>query len=72
VNILYYDDSLPKENLFKIIQHVQDQTGYDLVVVPKNYELILDCPAERLLEVRAKIDKALAAQAVVAGKKESC
>ena len=67
MNILYYDDSLPKENLLKLVHHVQDKIGYDLVVVPKNFELVLDCPAERLLEIRDMIDKALKEK-----QKESC
>lgn len=67
MNILYYDDSLPRENLLKLVHHVQDKIGYDLVVVPKNFELVLDCPAERLLEIRDMIDKALEEK-----QKESC
>lgn len=67
MNILYYDDSLPRENLLKLVHHVQDKIGYDLVVVPKNFELVLDCPAERLLEIRGMIDKALEEK-----QKESC
>ena len=42
--------------LFKAIQ---DKVGSDLIAVPKNFELVLDCPADRLLEIRDMIDKAL-------------
>lgn len=59
MNILYYDDSLPKENLLKLVHHVQDKIGYDLVVVPKNFELFLDVSEKQLLAVRDMIDKAL-------------
>lgn len=67
MNILYYDDSLPKENLMKLFRAIQDKVGSDLIAVPKNFELVLDCPAERLLEIRDMIDKALEEK-----QKESC
>ena len=67
MNILYYDDSLPKENLMKLVKAIQDKVGFDLIVVPKNFELILDCPADRLLDIRDMIDKALEEK-----QKESC
>ena len=50
--------------LFKAIQ---DKVGSDLIAVPKNFELVLDCPADRLLEIRDMIDKALEEK-----QKESC
>jgi hypothetical protein len=67
MNILYYDDSLPKENLMMLVKAIQDKVGFDLIAVPKNFELVLDCPVERLLEVRDMIDKALEEK-----QKESC
>lgn len=67
MNILYYDDSLPKESLVKLFKVIQDKVGPDLIAVPKNFELILDCPAEHLLEIRNMIDKALKEK-----QKESC
>ena len=67
MNILYFDDSLPKENLMKLFKMIQDKVGFDLIAVPKNFELVLDCPAECLLEIRAMIDKALEEK-----QKESC
>ena len=67
MNILYYDDSLPAENLMKLFKVIQNKVGVDLIAVPKNFELVLDCPAERLLEIRDMIDKALEEK-----QKESC
>lgn len=67
MNILYYDDSLPKDNLMMLFKAIQDKVGPDLIAIPKNFELILDCPAERLLEIRDMIDKALEEK-----QKESC
>jgi hypothetical protein len=67
MNILYYDDSLPRENLMKLVRAVQDKVGSDLIVIPKNFELILDCPADRLLDIRDMIDRALEEK-----QKESC
>lgn len=67
MNILYYDDSLPKDNLMTLIRAIQDKVGFNLIAVPKNFELVLDCPAERLLEIRDMIDKALEEK-----QKESC
>jgi hypothetical protein len=67
MNILYYDDSLPREDLMKLVRAVQDKVGSDLIVIPKNFELILDCPADRLLDIRDMIDRALEEK-----QKESC
>ena len=67
MNILYCDDSMPKENLMKLVRAVQDKVGSDLIVIPKNFELILDCPADHLLDIRDMIDRALEEK-----QKESC
>lgn len=67
MNILYYDDSLPKENLMKLFKVIKNKVGADLIAVPKSFELVLDCPAERLLKIRDMIDKALEEK-----QKESC
>lgn len=67
MNILYYDDSLPKDNLMMLFKAIQDKVGPDLIAIPKNVELVLDCPTERLLEIRDMINKALEEK-----QKESC
>ena len=51
MNILYYDDSLPRDNLIMLFKAIQDKVGSDLIAIPKNFELVLDCPAEHLLEI---------------------
>ena len=59
MNILYYDQSAPKDKLFEAVKILREILASELIVLPKNYELILDCPLSRLLEIRGLLDKAI-------------
>lgn len=59
MNILYYDTTVPYEDLFKIVKQTKKVIGEDLIVLPKSFELLTDCSEETLLGVRDLIDKAL-------------
>ena len=59
MNILYYDTTVPYENLFKIVKQTKEVIGEDLIVLPKSFELLTDCSEKTLLDARDLIDKAL-------------
>lgn len=59
MNILYYDTSAPLDKLFEATQNLRDLLGPELIVLPKDYELILDCPLERLETIRDLLTKAI-------------
>lgn len=67
MNILYYDLSAPKDKLFEAVKMLREILGSELIALPKDYELILDCPLERLETIRDLLNKA-----IIEKQKKSC
>ena len=59
MTILYYDESHPKEELDKIAKGVREVTQDTVIVLPKNYDILLDCSIDQLLTARSIIDTAI-------------
>ena len=59
MTILYYDESQPKEELDKIAKGVREVTQDTVIVLPKNYDILLDCSIDQLLTARSIIDTAI-------------
>lgn len=59
MTILYYDESQPKEELYKIAKGVREVTQDTVIVLPKNYDILLDCSIDQLLTARSIIDTAI-------------
>lgn len=59
MTILYYDESQPKEELYKIVKGVREVTQDTVIVLPKNYDILLDCSIDQLLTARSIIDTAI-------------
>lgn len=59
MTILYYDESQPKEELYKIAKGVREVTQDTVIVLPKNYDILLDCSIDQLLTIRSVIDTAI-------------
>ena len=60
MTILYYDDSKPKEELYKIVKGVREVTQDEVLVLPKNFDILLDCSLDQLVSVKGIIDTAIA------------
>ena len=60
MTILYYDESQPKEELYKIVKGVREVTQDEVIVLPKNFDILLDCSLDQLVSVKGIIDTAIA------------
>lgn len=60
MTILYYDKSQPKEELYKIVKGVREVTQDEVIVLPKNFDILLDCSLDQLVSVKSIIDTAIA------------
>ena len=58
ISIIYYDESVPKEQLHSMCNQIRKAMGEDarVLVLPKNFDVLLDCSLDQLLQVRAMID----------------
>lgn len=60
MTILYYDESQPKEELYKIVKGVREVTQDKVIALPKNFDILLDCSLDQLMSVKGIIDTAIA------------
>ena len=60
MTILYYDESQPKEELYKIVKGVGEVTQDKVIALPKNFDILLDCSLDQLVSVKGIIDTAIA------------
>ena len=60
MTILYYDESQSKEELQKIAEGVREVTQDGVIVLPKNFDILLDCSLDQLISVKGIIDAAIA------------
>lgn len=60
MTILYYDESQPKEELYKIAKSVREVTQDEVIALPKNFDILLDCSLDQLISVKGIIDTAIA------------
>ena len=59
MTILYYDESQPKEELYKILNDVREVTQDEVIALPKNFDILLDCSLDQLVSVKGIIDTAI-------------
>lgn len=60
MTILYYDESQPKEELYKIVKGVREVTQDKVIALPKNFDILLDCSLDQLVSVKNIVDTAIA------------
>ena len=60
MTILYYDETKPKEELYKILKSIKEVTQDDVIALPKNFDILLDCSLDQLISVKGIIDTAIA------------
>ena len=59
MTILYYDETKPKEELYKILEGVREVTRDKVIALPKNFNVLLDCSLDQLVSVKGIIDTAI-------------
>lgn len=60
MTVLYYEESQPKEDLYKIVKGVKEITQDKVIALPKNFDILLDCSLDQLVSVKGIIDTAIA------------
>ena len=60
MTILYYDDTHSKEQLYDIVKNIREVTKGEVIVLPKNFDILLDCSLDQLVSVKGIIDTAVA------------
>ena len=60
MTVLYYDDQTPKEQLYKMVQGIKEVIKDEVIVLPKNFDILLDCSLDQLVSVKGIIDTAIA------------
>ena len=60
MTVLYYDESQPKEELYKIVKGIREITQDEVIALPKNFDILLDCSLDQLASVKGIIDTAIA------------
>lgn len=56
MTILYYDERTPKKELYDIAELLRKVVGKEILVLPKNFDILLDCSIDQLIQVRAMLD----------------
>ena len=59
MTVLYYDDNTSKEHLWEIVKQIKDITKDEVIVLPKNFDILLDCSLDQLISVKGIIDTAV-------------
>ena len=59
MTILYYD-SKPKEDLYYIVKGIREITQDEVIALPKNFDILLDCSLDQLVSIKVIIDTAIA------------
>ena len=60
MTIIYYDNTHPKEQLYDIVKKIKEVTKDEVIVLPKNFDILLDCSLDQLVSVKGIIDTAIA------------
>lgn len=60
MTILYYDDTTPKKELYNIVKQIKNITNDEVLVLPKNFDILLDCSLDQLISVKGILDTAIA------------
>ena len=60
MTVLYYDNNTPKEHLGKIVKQIKDITKDEVILLPKNFDILIDCSLDQLISVKGILDTAIA------------
>ena len=59
LTICYYDREAKRDELLKVGQAVQQVAGGQVLMIPKDYDLLLDCSLDQLVSLKAILDTAI-------------
>ncbi len=59
MTIIYYSTIYPADQLHKLTKVIKKQLGDDVLFVPKEFDVMLDCSVEQLESVKVTIEEAI-------------
>lgn len=59
MNILYYLPNIPKEQLLHSVKQIKNITQDEVIAVPKDWNLLLDCSTDQLLALKESFNSAI-------------
>jgi hypothetical protein len=59
MTVVYFDTDYPKEHIVHLAEAMKDKLNDEVLFVPKSFEVLLDCPVDRLEAIKAKIEEAI-------------
>lgn len=59
MNILYYSSNIPKDQLGNSLKQIKKITQDEVIAVPKDWSLLLDCSTDQLLALKESFNSAI-------------
>lgn len=59
MTILYYDELKPKKELYNIVKQIREIVKDEVLVLPKNFDILLDCSLDQLISTKGILDTAI-------------
>lgn len=59
MTVVYFDTDYPKEHIAHLAEAMKAKLNDEVLFVPKNFEVLIDCPIDTLEAIKAKIEEAI-------------
>ena len=59
MTLIYYDEQLPKHDLYKLCERIREILGSEVLFLPKSFSAYLNAPIEQLIAAKNAIEAAL-------------
>lgn len=59
MTILYYDELKSKKELYDIVKQIREIVKDEVLVLPKNFDILLDCSLDQLISTKGILDTAI-------------
>lgn len=59
MTLIYYDEQLPKQDLYKLCERIREILGSEVLFLPKSFSAYLNAPTEQLIAAKNAIEAAL-------------
>ena len=59
MTVIYYDTTYPKEQMYDMVKQVKEITKDEVIMLPKNFDILLDCTLDQLISVKGILDTAI-------------
>ena len=59
MTIIYYEETKSKEEMYEIVRKVKEVMNDEVICLPKNFDILLDCSLDQLISVKGVLDTAI-------------